>query len=380
MKKMNEIEQVIILAAGRSRRMEHLSKSKPKCLLEYNEEIILCRLIRQIKSYGIKKIVVTIGYRADLMKQLFKNDEDVILVENKLYEEDVNIQSMNLALSKIDGPCVIFEADTLMEDDLVKYVLGSDFEGKSVWFTKGKFVNPQYGGILKSDKYGNVTDIKIIPTYQSNYEDYSKLSGLMRIGKNEIETFKQLVSKYAKSTIKQYYLVPWIENLELLKCEEADISQFEFFTFNKPEEYYQVINRKIGVLQDTPPVEYIDIEKLKPIENFDINRVNELEEKIKKDKYWTVPLIVENKYNMILDGHHRFEVAKRLKLKRVPAIIVDYNDIMVWSLRKEIKVSQSIVKRKVINQKSIYPYKTVKHKYNFNIPVLKNVLIDKELK
>ena len=120
MENMNEINQVIILAAGRSRRMEHLSKRVPKCLLKYNDEIILSRLVRQIKSLGVKKIVITIGYRADIMKKLFENDENIILVENKLYEEDVNIQSMNLALSKIDGPCAIFEADTIMEDDLVK--------------------------------------------------------------------------------------------------------------------------------------------------------------------------------------------------------------------------------------------------------------------
>ena len=379
MSKMNEIEQAIILAAGRSRRMEHLSKSKPKCLLEYDNEIIISRLVRQIKSCGIKKIVITIGYRADIMKKIFENDENVILVENRQYEEDVNIQSMNLALSKINGPCVVFEADTIMENDLVKYVTGSDFEGKSVWFTKGKFVNPQYGGILKSDKFGNITDIKITPTYQSRYDGYSKLSGLMRIGINEIDLFKELVAKYAKSTIKQYYLVPWIENLKLLKCEEADISPFEFFTFNKPEEYYQVINKKIGVLQETPPFEYVDVEKLKPIEQFSKDRVEELIKKIKEDKYWTIPLIVEKKSNMVLDGHHRLEVCKRLNLKKVPAILVDYKDVTVWSLRKEYKVSPNLVKKKVIDEKTIYPYKTVKHKYNFKISELKDIPIE-ELK
>lgn len=35
---MNEIKQVIILAAGRSRRMENLSNKIPKCLFEYDNE------------------------------------------------------------------------------------------------------------------------------------------------------------------------------------------------------------------------------------------------------------------------------------------------------------------------------------------------------
>lgn len=376
MKNMNEIDQVIILAAGRSRRMESLSANQPKCMFDYNGEPVIARLVRQIKANGIKKIVITVGYKANLIKKLFENDNNVVIVENKMYDEDVNIYSMKLALSKIDGPCVIFEADTIMEDDLVKYVLGSDFENKSVWFTKGKFVSPQYGGILKSDKYGKITDINIIPVYQDKYKNYSKLSGLMRISKNEINLFKDLVNRYAESTIKQYYLIPWIENLKQLPCEEADISHFVFFTFNKPEEYYQVLNKQIDLKQDSPDYDLVDVAKLKPIEDYDNSRANELLEKIEKEQIWTVPLIIEEKNYMILDGHHRYQVAKKLGLKKVPAIIVKYEDVNVWSLRKEYKVSPKLVAKKVIDEKSIFPYKTVKHKYNFTVPNIKIALKD----
>ncbi len=154
---MNEIKEVILLAAGRSRRMEHLSNKEPKCLLYYENERILSRLVRQLKENGIKKIVITIGYKANVIREIFKDDASVVLVENKMYEEDVNIYSMKLALTQIDGSCAIFEADTIMEDALVKYVVGSDFEGKSVWFTRGKFKNTQYGAIAHSDKYGNIS-------------------------------------------------------------------------------------------------------------------------------------------------------------------------------------------------------------------------------
>ena len=117
---MNEIKQVIILAAGRSRRMENLSNKIPKCLFEYDNEKIICRFVRQIKKYGVEKIVITVGYRADLMKKIFADDPNVILVNNTMYEEDVNINSMNLALKHIDGPCVVIEADTIMEYSLDK--------------------------------------------------------------------------------------------------------------------------------------------------------------------------------------------------------------------------------------------------------------------
>lgn len=241
--KMQEIQEVVILAAGRSRRMEDLSNQLPKCLLPYKGEQILKRLVRQIKNQGVHKIVITIGYRADEMHRIFDDDSDVILVENTMYEEDVNILSMSLALSHIDGPCAIFEADTVMEDALVSYVVGSDFEEKSVWFTKGPFKEDRYGGILKSNKFGEVTNINIVPAWQERYKRYSKLSGIMRIGPDEIDLFRALVNKYARTTLKQYFLNTWIENISLLPSFAADISPFEFFTFNKPAEFYQ--NAKI---------------------------------------------------------------------------------------------------------------------------------------
>jgi len=363
----NEIQEVVILAAGRSRRMEHLSNNQPKCLLPYKGERILERLIRQIKSQGIKKIVITTGYRADIMEKLFEEDPCIELIENKLYEEDVNIYSMDLALSKISGACAIFEADTIMEDSLVKYVLGSDFDRKSVWFTRGKFNEDQYGGILKADKFGNVIDVKIVSAYKSIYKSYEKLTGIMRVGPNEIDCFKSLVHKYAKSTLKQYYLNAWIENIGVLSSMAANIEMFDFFSFNKPEEYYQVQGTEIGSVGDQPEVQFVDISTLKHIEEYDEIRVQELKEKILNENEWTQPVIVERKMHMILDGQHRFEVAKALGFVRIPAIVVDYDSVKVWTLRREFPVSQRKVYAKV-KAGEIYPYKTVKHKFNFVLP------------
>jgi choline kinase len=366
---MNEIKEVILLAAGRSRRMEHLSNKEPKCLLYYREERILLRLVRQLKENGIQKIIITIGYKANLIKEIFKDEASVVLVENKMYEEDVNIYSMKLALAQVNSPCAIFEADTIMEDALVKYVVGSDFEGKSVWFTKGKFKNTQYGAIAHSDKFGNITDLRIVSSFQDKYKNYTKITGVMRISKNEIENFKTLVNAYAQLTIKQYYLIPWIENLKKLPCIEADVSPFIFFTFNKPEEYYQVKDIKIDALQESPTVELIDVDSMKTIEAFSEERVKELIQKIENEGCWTQPVIIENKHHLVLDGQHRLEVAKRMNIKQIPAVVVDYNNVQVWTLRKEEKVSIKRVYERVLKN-DIYPYKTVKHKFSFKIPAI----------
>lgn len=368
MDKLNEIKQVIILAAGRSRRMEELSNNDPKCLLPYQGERVLERLVRQIKQCGINKIIITTGYRADIIEKIFIDDSNITTVENPMYEEDVNIYSMALALSKINGPCAIFEADTIMEDSLVQFVVGADFEGKSVWFTRGRFNESQYGGILKSDKYGVIKDIRIVSAYNTRYKGYSKLSGIMRVGSAEIELFKALVNRYAKTTVKQYYLTAWIENLKLLPCVEGDISCFEFYTFNKPEEYYQIQGKEIGLMREVPEIKYMMVSKLKHIEEFDAERVDFLKKKIEEENFWNVPLVVDEDTGLVLDGQHRMEVAYALGLKKIPVINVNYDDVVVFTLRKEEKVSPNLVRNRVNKKGFLYPYKTVKHKFDFDIP------------
>lgn len=376
MGELNEIRQVVILAAGRSRRMEELSNNEPKCLLPYRGERVLERLVRQLKQNHVDNIVIAIGYRSDLMKELFGSNKSVHLVENKMYEEDVNIYSLYLALSQVNEPCAIFEADTIMEDDLVKYVIGSDFEGKSVWFTRGQFNESQYGGILHSDENGNVDDIKIVSAYQDAYKNYTKLTGIMRVGPGEIELFKSLVGKYARTTLKQYFLNAWIENLSVLPCVEADITAYEFFTFNKPEEYYQIQGKEIGYKPVFSEIEIEPVEGLKHIEDFDPDRVERLIGQISESGSWNVPIVVERKTGLILDGQHRIEAAKKLGLRRIPVINVNYEDVAVWSLRKEIPVSVEAVKRYVLEENKIYPYKTVKHKFNFAVNNDLNIALD----
>lgn len=368
MSDLNEVRQAVILAAGRSRRMEKLSRREPKCLLPYKGERVLERLVRQIEDNGIQQIYIVTGYCANKIEALFHDDPVVTTIENKFYEEDVNILSLSLALAKVDGPVAIFEADVIMEDALVRYVLGSDFERKSVWFTRGPFTESQYGGILKSNKYGQITDIRIVSAYNERYKAYSKLTGIMRVGSGELELFRAIMNKYAKTSLKQYFLTAWIENLRLLPCWEADITPYQFYTFNKPEEYYQVQSTDIDASHGEAEVQRVEVSQLHGIEEYGEERVKDLLHEITTLGMWTVPIIISKSTNLVLDGQHRLEAAKRLGLSVLPAVAVHYQEVAVWSLRKEIRVDSKRVEKKVLKDKAVYPYKTVKHKFPFDIP------------
>ena len=108
----------------------------------------------------------------------------------------------------------------------------------------------------------------------------------------------------------------------------------------------------------------VRLELLKPIEEFSQIRITHMKEKLIKKGFWIRPICIEEKYWLILDGHHRYNVAKQLDYKYLPCEFFDYNDenLVVWSLRKDCIVTKKLVIEKSLNG-NIYPYKTAKHKF-----------------
>lgn len=226
----------------------------------------------------------------------------------KLQVQKFGITNIKYGLDIGNKPSiVILDADYYYEDDLIKYILGTDFEKKNVIF---------------------------------------------------------------KDQIKRIYDVIKYQNNSIV-YEQANIEHFFLDKNCTKEVLKQIDNKKIF-----ESVNFVDVSSLIRIEDFDNFRASKLKDIILEENAWTVPIIVEKEHHLILDGHHRFEVAKMLGFSKIPAIIVDYNDIDVWSLRKEFEINQNTVVEHAYKENKIYPYKTVKHKYNFIIPSIKYNLGD----
>ena len=112
---------------------------------------------------------------------------------------------------------------------------------------------------------------------------------------------------------------------------------------------------------------------LKEHEEIIENNLNIRIKKIKKRGFYK-PIIADNQTNVILDGHHKWNAAKQFGLSKVPTIFVDYfNDsgvqVDVWPECGK----DSITKEEVIKMglsKNVFPPKTSKHSFDFEIPSL----------
>lgn len=117
----------------------------------------------------------------------------------------------------------------------------------------------------------------------------------------------------------------------------------------------------------------IKIKQLKQHEKIITKHFNELKEQITQNNY-IIPIIVDSKNNIILDGHHRYNVLKSLGYEKIPAYLIDYdsNEIKVSSWRTNINVNKTEVVERG-NSGELYPPKTSRHTISGIKPIKVNL-------
>ena len=106
----------------------------------------------------------------------------------------------------------------------------------------------------------------------------------------------------------------------------------------------------------------ITIEQLKPHEQTSQKHILELVKLIKQDGILKEPILVEKNTFVILDGHHRVQAMKILGYKKIPAKLVDYDEVEVSLRRKNLP--SNLIKEIVLylaKRKIVLPRKSTRH-------------------
>lgn len=114
------------------------------------------------------------------------------------------------------------------------------------------------------------------------------------------------------------------------------------------------------------------LEILRPHEETISKKVDELERMTHRWKAYVLPLVIDGNSGVILDGHHRHQVALRLGLKCLPCVQVDYVgddsvELGVWPNCGR----DSLTKEEVIEAglgDGLFPPKTSRHRLSDHLP------------
>ncbi len=71
-----EVEQAVILAGGLGTRLRPITQDFPKSMIEINGRPFLEYLIRYLDSYGLRNILLLVGYKWEMIEEYFGNGSD----------------------------------------------------------------------------------------------------------------------------------------------------------------------------------------------------------------------------------------------------------------------------------------------------------------
>lgn len=347
----------VILAAGEGTRMRG-TLGTPKPLARINHEPLLLRNLRQLHENGVENIVLVTGYQAEAVEKCARElFPETRFIRNEHYRKDRNILSAILGLREVKAGsgALLIEGDVVFSDSAIARLITGIDSDSNYWSACGLFKTGQKGGIIRAEN-GSIREIRY-ERWSSQFADWYKNLGAMHIGQDYVSVFAELAGRYGLMNSNQYFMAPWMENLDLLPSFLLDLGD-EACSFNTPAEYEAAASR-FTVERPSMSVDLVEVANLRHVEDFDRGRAEWLAKKIVEDGVWTAPLAVSQE-NIVMDGQHRLEAARLLNLRKIPVVKFEYRDVPVYSLRPGLSLDVDSVLRKVAGG-GIYPYKTVKH-------------------
>ena len=124
--KGNRVTTALLLAAGSGNRLQPLTDSIPKCLIEINGRPILERLIDNLCDNGFKRLVIVVGYMDHCIRRFvneYAGDLAIEFIANPLYQMTNNIYSLWLARNKIQESFLLVESDLVFESSQLEGLL-----------------------------------------------------------------------------------------------------------------------------------------------------------------------------------------------------------------------------------------------------------------
>ena len=242
-----EIKNFILLAAGRGSRLSQLTNRTHKSLLPVAGKPAIQYLLDQLTCLKNIDIVVVTGYLCDDINSFIQSNygDTVRTVHNKYYESDINILSVDLGANSLLSPekgYMIIETDIILEPAGWQHLFSPRNSTISEWATIGKYSAELTGAALLADKNENVVDIVYAPEHDVRFDGWSKLLGTLYVGENEVTSYTTFRKEAIKESIAQYYLMPWINNIDKLSSRNLDLSKYYAASFNDIETYKRIDN------------------------------------------------------------------------------------------------------------------------------------------
>lgn len=162
--------QALILAAGMGRRLGEKTKNNTKCMVEVNGVKLIDRVLSQLKSLNIDRVVIVAGYcRESLMEHVGDSYQGLPIhwVINHIYDKTNNIYSLALAKDElVKDDTLLIESDLIFDDAMFEMILADPYPNLAL---VAKYETWMDGTMVRIDNDNNI--VNFVPKKAFNYDE-----------------------------------------------------------------------------------------------------------------------------------------------------------------------------------------------------------------
>lgn len=162
--------QAIVLAAGMGRRLGELTRENTKCMIEVNGVRLIDRLLSQLSTLGLTRIILVVGYKGAALRRHVGTEYaglPIEYIENPIYDKTNNIYSLALAKeSLLQDDTLLVESDLIFDDSLFPMLLESPCRNAAL---VAKYESWMDGTMVRLDEENNI--VSFIPKKAFKYAD-----------------------------------------------------------------------------------------------------------------------------------------------------------------------------------------------------------------
>ena len=195
--------KAIILAGGRGKRLRPITDKIPKPLIPINEKPLIEWTIKYLKKYGITEIIISSGYKSNLLEKFLKKKKNFgceVIFSNEKTPLGTG-GAIKRALRYIDEESfLVLNGDVITNIDLKKILKKPNTIAANELKTKFGTMDIKNNKILKFNEKKDVTDVWMNPGIYHLSKDIERL--IPKKGSLEGVVFPKMVRSKILETVK----------------------------------------------------------------------------------------------------------------------------------------------------------------------------------
>lgn len=215
--------QAIILAAGMGKRLKELTRDNTKCMIKVNGITLIERMLQQIDSHHLERIIIVIGYEGEKLKKYINTlsiTTPIVFVENPYFDQTNNIYSLYLAKDFLtEKDTLLFESDLIFEDAVLDRLIENPYPSLAL---VAKFESWMDGTVVTLDESNNIK--RFISPKQFSFEEipgYYKTVNIYKFSKKFSSShYVPFLEAYCKALGNNEYYEQVLRVITLLEKPE----------------------------------------------------------------------------------------------------------------------------------------------------------------